>query len=288
MSGESFDKVDYAVSGGVATVTLNDLEKRNMLSGQMLSELVAAMETARDSEEVRTVVLTGAGDRVFCAGADLGGFAADASLIEKHYASDLFLDGDRVVGGILLEQLKVAHLHTLYDGNPGYPDMGAPWDLAEKAEITTFGTSAAYISACMKAGLEPAARRKLSRLRAVGSTGLPLAPEASTGSTSALGVTSGSSRPRATPTSARPSSAASRRSPYIAASSRSAASVLRSSPGTGRGSARRPRGGQRRARSPRSVKRILMGAEPAKVVSRDSLANPEALDYFQDRVADGV
>jgi len=69
-------KVLYEVSGGVATVTLNDPEKRNMLSGSMLSEVVAAMETARDSEEVRAVVLTGAGDKVFCAGADLGGFSA--------------------------------------------------------------------------------------------------------------------------------------------------------------------------------------------------------------------
>ncbi|HTR76263.1 MAG TPA: acetoacetate--CoA ligase [Solirubrobacterales bacterium] len=113
-------------------------------------------------------------------------------------------------GGILLEQLKKMHLHTdahpgdrlfwftttgwmmwnfivsgllteaaivLYDGNPGFPDMGVLWDLAERAGITTFGTSAAYISACMKAGVEPAAGRDLSRLRAVGSTGSPLAPE---------------------------------------------------------------------------------------------------------------
>jgi acetoacetyl-CoA synthetase len=113
-------------------------------------------------------------------------------------------------GGILLEHLKKLHLHVdahpgdrlfwftttgwmmwnfivsgllteaaivLYDGNPGFPDMGALWDLAEKAGITTFGTSAAYISACMKAGVEPGTGRDLSRLRAVGSTGSPLAPE---------------------------------------------------------------------------------------------------------------
>ena len=55
-------------------MTLNNPEKRNMLSGQMLVELVDAMEVARDSEEVRAVVLTGAGDKAFCAGADLGGF----------------------------------------------------------------------------------------------------------------------------------------------------------------------------------------------------------------------
>jgi acetoacetyl-CoA synthetase len=77
-----------------------------------------------------------------------------------------------IVSGLLTEAAIV-----LYDGNPGYPDMGALWDLAEAAQITTFGTSAAYVSACMKAGVEPGAGRDLSRLRAVGSTGSPLAPE---------------------------------------------------------------------------------------------------------------
>jgi acetoacetyl-CoA synthetase len=113
-------------------------------------------------------------------------------------------------GGILIEQLKKMHLHTdakpgdrlfwftttgwmmwnfivsgllteaaivLYDGNPGFPDMGALWDLAERAGITTFGTSAAYISACMKAGVEPGNGRDLSHLKSAGSTGSPLAPE---------------------------------------------------------------------------------------------------------------
>ena len=48
-----YEVVEYEVAEGVATVTLNNPEKRNMLSGQMLTELVDAMKTARDSEEVR-------------------------------------------------------------------------------------------------------------------------------------------------------------------------------------------------------------------------------------------
>ena len=113
-------------------------------------------------------------------------------------------------GGILLEHLKMLALHVdaregdnlfwftttgwmmwnflvsglltdaaivLYDGNPGAPDLNRLWDLAEEAEMTCFGTSAGYIAACMKAGIEPAEGRDLSRLRAVGSTGSPLAPE---------------------------------------------------------------------------------------------------------------
>jgi acetoacetyl-CoA synthetase len=113
-------------------------------------------------------------------------------------------------GGILLEQLKKLNLHldaqdgdrvfwftttgwmmwnflvgvllteasiVLYDGNPGHPDMGAVWQLAADSEMTCLGTSASYIAACMKAEVEPAAGRDLSALRAVGSTGSPLAPE---------------------------------------------------------------------------------------------------------------
>ena len=113
-------------------------------------------------------------------------------------------------GGILLEHLKKLHLHVdaqrgdrlfwftttgwmmwnflvgglltraaivLYDGSPGHPDMGVLWDLAERTEMTCFGTSASYIAGCMKAAVQPAGSRDLSRLRAVGSTGSPLAPE---------------------------------------------------------------------------------------------------------------
>jgi len=113
-------------------------------------------------------------------------------------------------GGILLEHLKKLNLHVdahpgdrlfwftttgwmmwnflvsglltkaaivLYDGNPGHPDMTVLWDLAERAGVTMFGTSAAYIGACMKAGVEPGSERDLSALKAIGSTGSPLSPE---------------------------------------------------------------------------------------------------------------
>jgi acetoacetyl-CoA synthetase len=77
-----------------------------------------------------------------------------------------------LVGGLLTEAAIV-----LYDGSPGHPDMGVLWDLAEQTEMTCFGTSASYITACMKAEVEPGDGRNLSKLRAVGSTGSPLAPE---------------------------------------------------------------------------------------------------------------
>ncbi len=75
--------------------------------------------------------------------------------------------------GVLLTEASI----VLFDGNPGHPDLGRLWALAEETGMTCFGTSAAFISACMKAGVEPGADRDLSALGAVGSTGSPLAPE---------------------------------------------------------------------------------------------------------------
>ena len=113
-------------------------------------------------------------------------------------------------GGILLETLKKMHLHVdaqagdrlfwftttgwmmwnflvgglttqasivLYDGSPAHPDLGTLWDLAERAGITCFGTSAAFLGGCMKEGISPREGRDLKALQAVGSTGSPLAPE---------------------------------------------------------------------------------------------------------------
>lgn len=66
---------------------------------------------------------------------------------------------------------------TLYDGNPGYPNLGVLWELVEVTGVTFFGGGAAYFMGCKKAGLTPKATYDLSALRAVGSTGSPLPQE---------------------------------------------------------------------------------------------------------------
>src|SRR5947209_13569625 len=66
---------------------------------------------------------------------------------------------------------------VLYDGSPGHPDMGVLWRLAERAGISCMGVSAGLIASCQKAGLRPGEECELRALRAVGSTGSPLAPE---------------------------------------------------------------------------------------------------------------
>ncbi|MCH0555134.1 acetoacetate--CoA ligase [Streptomyces sp. MUM 16J] len=66
---------------------------------------------------------------------------------------------------------------VLYDGSPGYPDTGAQWRVAERTRATLYGTSAAYVMACRKAGVHPARDHDLSRVRCVATTGSPLPPD---------------------------------------------------------------------------------------------------------------
>jgi acetoacetyl-CoA synthetase len=76
--------------------------------------------------------------------------------------------------GVLLTDASI----VLFDGDPGHPSLDTLWDLAANARITTFGTSAAFIASCMKHGVVPREGRDLTALKAVGSTGSPLSPEA--------------------------------------------------------------------------------------------------------------
>jgi acetoacetyl-CoA synthetase len=62
----------------------------------------------------------------------------------------------------------------LYDGNPGWPDLGTLWRFAERERATYFGLSPAFVQLNVKNGMSPRTRFDLSALRTVGSTGSPL------------------------------------------------------------------------------------------------------------------
>jgi enoyl-CoA hydratase/carnithine racemase len=126
----------YEVKDGVAWVTLNRPDQRNALNAELLGSLVEAMRSAGDDEAVRAVVLTGAGDKVFCAGADLGGFAADAPLVDKHFASDLFLEFFRLMPRLGKPSLCAANGHVLAGGM----GLALSCDLVIAKEGARFGT----------------------------------------------------------------------------------------------------------------------------------------------------
>lgn len=113
-------------------------------------------------------------------------------------------------GGILLEHLKALTFHVdltprnrffwftttgwmmwnflvgglltgcpivLYDGSPVYPDKSMLWKFAEETKMTVFGTSASFITECMKNELSPGQNFDLRHLKSISSTGSPLPPE---------------------------------------------------------------------------------------------------------------
>ncbi|MGE7602999.1 acetoacetate--CoA ligase [Peribacillus sp. NPDC097675] len=114
-------------------------------------------------------------------------------------------------GGILLEHLKATRLHqdmtsedtvfwftttgwmmwnllmgglvngatiVLYDGSPSYPDMETLWQLAEDTGMTSFGTSAPFLTSSMKLGMKPIGKYNLTKLNSLFSTGAPLSSDA--------------------------------------------------------------------------------------------------------------
>src|SRR2546426_4942521 len=67
------EAVRYEVRGPAAWLTIDREERRNALSDDVIEALLAGLERAAGAAEVRVVVVTGAGDRAFCAGGDLAG-----------------------------------------------------------------------------------------------------------------------------------------------------------------------------------------------------------------------
>ena len=70
-----FETLLVNVADGVATIVVNRPDKRNALNATVRSELVRALDELRDDDSARVVILTGAGDKAFIAGADINEFA---------------------------------------------------------------------------------------------------------------------------------------------------------------------------------------------------------------------
>lgn len=67
----NFEQIKLEIADGVAVLTLNRPEKMNAFTGKMMEEIIAAFDITDADDDVRVVIMTGAGERAFCAGADL-------------------------------------------------------------------------------------------------------------------------------------------------------------------------------------------------------------------------
>jgi enoyl-CoA hydratase/carnithine racemase len=133
----SYATLRYDVSTtGVGTIALDQPDSRNALSDELLGDLIAALQAARDDDAVRCVVLTSTHDRVFSAGANLGGFAADVPLVHKHFQTERFPQLFRLLGELGKPSICAANGHVL----AGALGIALACDLIIAREGARFGT----------------------------------------------------------------------------------------------------------------------------------------------------
>jgi enoyl-CoA hydratase len=131
------DPVLYALDAdGVATITMNDAGTRNALSEQMLGGLIDAFERAREEDGARCVVLASSHERTFSSGANLGGFAADAPLVQRHFGSERFVSLFKLIGELGKPTVVAAGGHVL----AGALGIALACDLIVASEQASFGT----------------------------------------------------------------------------------------------------------------------------------------------------
>lgn len=130
-----FETVQVAMRGAVGWCTLHRPERRNAISPQMTKELLAALEALENDEECRAVVLTGSGEKAFCAGGDLGG-EVPPSFLERYELqrlfADLFLQLERLTKPV------VARVNGYALG--GGFGLAAACDIVVAKESASFGT----------------------------------------------------------------------------------------------------------------------------------------------------
>ena len=132
----SESEVRYEVEGAVARVTIDRPERRNAMSFGVMQGLLDSMQRARRDDAVRVVVLTGAGDRAFCAGADLGGIAENAGPAAVHDARGLLADLFRAMYGLGKPTIARVRGYALAGGF----GLACACDLVIASDDAVFGT----------------------------------------------------------------------------------------------------------------------------------------------------
>lgn len=125
----------YERRGPVAWITIDDPERRNPLSSAVMTELASALGTASADDEVRAVVVTGAGDRAFSAGGDLsGGFVDDP--LGDHGARGALADVFRGIRSSPKPVIARVNGHALAGGF----GLAAACDVVIAVDTAQFGT----------------------------------------------------------------------------------------------------------------------------------------------------
>ena len=135
--GDARPAVLYETAGGVARVTINRPDTRNALSQEVMEGLLGAFDRAASDREVSVVVLTGAGEKAFCAGGDLGGSGfRDKGFVERHHDRRSFADLFRRMNGLGKPILARVRGHCLAGGF----GLALGCDLVVASDDSSFGT----------------------------------------------------------------------------------------------------------------------------------------------------
>jgi enoyl-CoA hydratase/carnithine racemase len=121
---------------GVRTIALDNPDKRNALSLELLDDLIGALQDARADQHTRCVVLASTHPKVFCAGGNLAAFGDDASIVDKHVANDRFPLLFRQFGELGKPSICAVGGHALAGGF----GLSLACDLIVARESATFGT----------------------------------------------------------------------------------------------------------------------------------------------------
>jgi enoyl-CoA hydratase len=139
----------------VAVLTINDDKRRNIISGQLVDEIIEAIVDIEAEESTKALIITGAG-RAFCAGADLGDLSAardgDGSRIEKVYE-----------GFMTIARCKVPTIAAVNG-----PAVGAGMNLAAACDLRVAAKSAVFDTRFMQLGLHPGGGHTWMLQRAMG------------------------------------------------------------------------------------------------------------------------
>ncbi len=123
--------------GKTGTITLSREERRNAISPTMLVELLDALNKYDDERKITVIVLTGAGSKAFCAGADFGeAMSPSASLLDHHEEQRKFAELFKVIKGLRKPLLGRMNGHALGGGL----GLACSCDIVVAAEDARFGT----------------------------------------------------------------------------------------------------------------------------------------------------
>jgi enoyl-CoA hydratase len=128
--------VRYDVSERVATITLDCPANRNALTDEMLDGLIAALIRASEEDAARCVILASSHERVWCAGGNLSGFAAERPLVHKHFSGQKFVCLVETLTAMPKPTLAAVGGHALGGGL----GVALACDLVLAKDSATFGT----------------------------------------------------------------------------------------------------------------------------------------------------